>query len=98
VDRTATPDSFVPDPAGGTWFLHGAKVPFSAFCPCTEGEDGTEYTAVGRAPATFGTRSFMWEFLDGISLVVNFNSNEHADPTAFDHILADLHEIAAQGL
>ena len=74
-------DRLVPvrDDDGNADLLIGREVPFNGFCPCTEVNGGFEPIAFGRAPTMIGTLTFLLRYADGISVVVNMNSNE-ADP------------------
>ena len=86
TDRTPAPDRYAPDPAGNPNTYVGLGVPFNGYCPCTEVDDGIEPTAIGRAPGAIGTRTFLLRYADGISVVVNVNSNE-ADPADIEAVV-----------
>jgi hypothetical protein len=80
--RSATRPKPVLDGDGNPFFVAGREVPFSGFCPCTEVDDGFEPIAFGRAPGGIGTLTYLLHYADGISVVVNVNSNESASPTS----------------
>jgi CubicO group peptidase (beta-lactamase class C family) len=98
TDRTTAPQSYAPEPVldgdGNPLFVAGSEVPFSGFCPCTEVDDGFEPIAFGRAPGGIGTLTYLLHFADGISVVVNVNSDEvgFAD---FYAVVNAIHELAA---
>jgi hypothetical protein len=52
-----------------------------------------EPIAFGRTPATVGTLTFLFRYADGISVVVNVNSNE-ADPADIDAVTTAVHDLA----
>jgi D-alanyl-D-alanine carboxypeptidase len=95
TDRTAAADRFVPDVTGRTDFVAGVGIPFNGWCPCTEVTGGIEPAAIGRAPASFGSKSYLWRYSDGISVVLNVNSNEIADPFQLDAVTRAVHDLAA---
>jgi hypothetical protein len=82
------------DEDGNPTLLIGADLPFNGFCPCTEVVGGFEPSAFGRAPATIGTLTFLLRYADGISVVVNVNSNE-ADPAEIRGVTTAVHDLAA---
>jgi len=96
TDRTPAPDRYVPDPAGNPNQYNGVGVPFNAYCPCTEVEGGVEPTTIGRRPGTIGTRTFLLRYGDGISVVVNFNSDEAADDADLEAVVAAVHDLAVE--
>jgi CubicO group peptidase (beta-lactamase class C family) len=96
TDRTSAPERYAPEPTGRTDFVPGVGVPFNGFCPCTAVDGGIEPVAIGRAPATVGTKSYLWRYTDGISIVFNVNSNVPADTAEVDAVMTTLHDIAAQ--
>jgi D-alanyl-D-alanine carboxypeptidase len=95
TDRAPAPDRYAPDPAGNPDTYVGLGVPFNAYCPCTEVDAGIEPTAIGRKPASLGTRTLLLRYADGISVVVNVNSNEVADPADLEAVASSVHDIAA---
>jgi CubicO group peptidase (beta-lactamase class C family) len=94
TDRTPAPDRWAPDPAGDPNTNVGLGVPFNGYCPCTEVGGGIEPTAIGRAPGAIGTRTYLLRYADGISVVVNVNSNEAA-PADIQAIANTVHDLAA---
>ena len=94
TDRTPAPERFAPDPAGNPGTYVGLGVPFNGYCPCTEVAGGIEPSAIGRAPGALGTRTLLLRYADGISVVVNVNSNE-ADPADIEAVASNVHDIAA---
>jgi hypothetical protein len=56
-------------------------------------DGGYEPIAFGRAPATIGTLTFLLRYADGISVVVNVNSNE-ADPADIEAVASAVNDIA----
>jgi D-alanyl-D-alanine carboxypeptidase len=94
TDRTPSPDRYAPDPASNPNTYIGLGVPFNGYCPCTEVEGGIEPTAIGRKPASLGTRTFLVRYADGISVVVNVNSNEVADAADIEAVVDSIHDIA----
>jgi CubicO group peptidase (beta-lactamase class C family) len=94
TDRTPAPNRYPlegPNPA----YRGGIGVPFTGFCPCTPVEGGVETTAFGRAPQGLGTSVAMLRFPDGISVVLNLNSNG-GEPSLDPISLAfELHDLAA---
>jgi CubicO group peptidase (beta-lactamase class C family) len=95
TDRTAAPDRYTPDPDGNPNTYLGRGIPFNGYCPCTDVSGGIEPTAIGRKPASLGTRTFLLRYADGISLVVNVNSNEIADPADIEAVVGAVHDLAA---
>ena len=83
------------DPAGNPNNYVGLGVPFNGYCPCTEIDGGIEPTAIGRVPGGLGTRTYLWHYADGISVVVNLNSNEMTDPAAGEALTNAIHDLAA---
>lgn len=98
TDRTAAPDRFAPDPAGNPNTYTGLGVPFNAYCPCTEVDGGIEPTAIGRTPNALGTRTYLLRYSDGISVVVNVNSNELANADDLLGVVQNLHDLAAEAI
>jgi hypothetical protein len=94
TDRTAAPDRWAPDPDGNPDTYIGVGVPFNGYCPCTDVAGGIETTAVGRQPGAIGTKTVLFQYADGISIVVNVNSNEIADPADFEAVVADVYDLA----
>jgi CubicO group peptidase (beta-lactamase class C family) len=95
TDRTTAPDRYTPDPDGNPNTYVGRGIPFNGYCPCTDVSGGIEPTAIGRKPASLGTRTFLLRYDDGISLVVNVNSNEVADPADIEAVVVAVHDLAA---
>jgi CubicO group peptidase (beta-lactamase class C family) len=97
TDRTPAPQRYAPEPVldddGNADFLIGREVPFNGFCPCTKVDDGFVPKAFGRAPAMIGTLTFLLRYDDGVSVVVNVNSNE-ADPADIEAVTTAVHDIA----
>lgn len=100
TDRTSAPQRYAPEPGrsrdGAPTFVAGREVPFSGFCPCTEVEGGYEPVAFGRAPEDLGTLTFLLHYSDGISVVVNVNSNG-ADPVDIQAVTNEIYALAAAG-
>ena len=97
TDRTLAPDRLAPDPAGNPETFIGVGIPFNAYCPCTEVDGGIEPAAIGRVPGAPGTRTVMLRYVDGISVVVNVNSNE-ADSAEIRAVANVVHDTAAATL
>lgn len=74
TDRAPAANRWAPDPAGNPNTYVG--VPFNGYCPCTNVDGGIEPTAIGRVPGAIGTRTVLLRYADGISVLVNVNSNE----------------------
>jgi CubicO group peptidase (beta-lactamase class C family) len=99
TDRAPAPHRYTPDPAGNPNTNVGLGVPFNAYCPCTDVDGGIEPTAIGRAPSwtSLGTKTILWRYTDGISIVINFNSGGVADPAEIEVVTTALHDLAAAG-
>jgi CubicO group peptidase (beta-lactamase class C family) len=93
TDRTAAPDRFVPA-LDATDFVVGVGIPFNGYCPCTDVDGGIEPTTTGRRPGSIGTATYLWRYGDGISVVLNVNSNEHDDPADLDAVVGALYDLA----
>jgi CubicO group peptidase (beta-lactamase class C family) len=94
TDRTPAPDRWAPDPAGNPTTYVGLGVPFNGYCPCIEVDGGIEPIAIGRTPRSLGTQTIIWRYADGISVVLNVNSNELANPADIDAVVRELHDLA----
>ena len=97
TDRTPRPDRYAPEPVESNLlpdFHAGLGVPFNGFCPCTSVDGGVEPTAFGRTPSGVGTRTWLLRYADGISVVVNVNSDEAA-PGDIQAVASEVHDIAA---
>jgi hypothetical protein len=95
TDRTPALNRYAPDPAGTPNTYIGLGGPFNGYCPCTEVDGGIEPTAIGRAPAALGRLTFLLRYTDGISIVLNVNSNEATDLADLQAVVAAVHDIAA---
>ena len=93
TDRTPAPDRYAPDPAGNPNTYIGLGVPFNGYCPCTEVTGGVEPTAIGRAPGALGTKTVLVRYADGISVVVNVNS-DGAEAADIESVVSSVHDIA----
>jgi CubicO group peptidase (beta-lactamase class C family) len=98
TDRTPAPSRYESEPVldvdGDPWIVRGVELPFTGFCPCPEVADGREPAAFGRGPAGFGTLTFLLRYADGISIVLNVNSNEN-EATDVQAVADAIHELAA---
>lgn len=94
TDRTGAPDRYAPDPEGNPNTYVGLGVPFNGYCPCADVEGGIEPSAIGRKPNALGTHTFLLRYADGISIVVNVNSGEMAEPTDLEAVVTSIHDIA----
>jgi CubicO group peptidase (beta-lactamase class C family) len=96
TDRTPAPHRYAREPAEHPYleFHSGVGVPFTAYCPCTPVEGGIDPTAFGRSPATIGTTMAMLRFADGISVVVNINSNGGGELIDLVAVGEELHQLA----
>jgi CubicO group peptidase (beta-lactamase class C family) len=97
TDRTPAPERYASEPVldsdGNPWYVVGLEVPFNGFCPCAEVDGGMEPTALGRSPVTIGTTTFLYRYADGISVVVNVNSNA-SSPGDIKTVLDEVHRLA----
>lgn len=97
TDRTPAPDRYFPEPAEHRYLDYhiGNGVPFNGYCPCMTVDGGIEPTAFGRTPADIGTATTMLRFADGISVVINVNTNGGTHGFNLAEIAQQLHELAA---
>lgn len=96
TDRIPMPSRYTPEPAGNpTLEYHaGVGVPFNGFCPCTEVKGGIEPTAYGRIVRSLGTLTYVLHYGDGLSVVMNVNS-DGAEPAELLGVVEELHDLAA---
>lgn len=97
TDRTPAPNRYAPETTdnSGIQYHAGAGVPFNGYCPCTEVDDGIEPTAFGRVPGVLGTLTYILRYTDGISVVLNVNSDEVASLADLGTVVQKIHDLAA---
>jgi CubicO group peptidase (beta-lactamase class C family) len=77
----------------------GLDVPYTGYCPCQPTSDGNIVDKIGRRPATFGTDVHLFYYpADGISIVLQYNSNTWADRNEIEAVLADIRATVAASI
>jgi CubicO group peptidase (beta-lactamase class C family) len=99
ADRTPGPGRFGSDRAtsvGDPASYDGLGVPFNGYCPCTVSGDGHEVAAIGRTPAgrVVGSDAYIFRYEDGISVVVQFNSEQAVDRAQTRAVADAIHAAA----
>jgi CubicO group peptidase (beta-lactamase class C family) len=97
TDRVPSADRLAPDPAGDANTFVGVGVPINAYCPCTDIDGAVQAAAIGRVPGVVGSRTVMLHYDDGISVIVNVNSNESSGAD-IRQVADQVHEVAASAI
>ena len=96
TDRTPGPDRFL-DARLLDGSVYGLGIPLNGYCPCeSAGGDTLNVAAVGRRPHGLGTNVTIVRFPDGISVVLQFNSDSVVDKNDIWQVVLAIHDTAVQ--
>jgi CubicO group peptidase (beta-lactamase class C family) len=76
----------------------GRGVPFNGYCPCEPAADGITPAVTGRQPNGIGNNLYVYNYADGISVVLQYNSDEIASKADIRKIADEIHDTVASAV